>query len=236
MLSLPIIRRWSFEVFTNVHTLLAVATLVTLWLHLPSTPLLEGSRLYLLLCCIVFSTNKLLRYFSIIYSSLSITNRSLAVIQQQGEGVEVRIRMARPLRFKAGQYIYLSLWGLSSFSAFELHPFQICWAYQEDSEQQVLVLLAQPRRGFTRALREAVFREYRAFIEGPYGKPVALGQYGTVLLFATGVGITGQLPYVKELLELYHQCRAKTRRIALFWELDAEGKCRHLHLRALKEY
>ncbi|OTA99792.1 hypothetical protein M426DRAFT_27187 [Hypoxylon sp. CI-4A] len=36
----------------------------------------------------------------------------------------------------------------------------------------------------------------------PYGKPLVLDQYGTVLLFATGIGITGQLPYMKELLTI----------------------------------
>lgn len=131
--------------------------------------------------------------------------------------------MARPLKFKAGQYIYLTLWGLSTFSALESHPFQICWAYQDEEGQQVLILLAQPRRGFTRKISGSSYQRYPAFVEGPYGKPLHLGQYGTILLLATGVGIAGQLAYIKELLQLYHECEAKTRRIALFWELDAEG-------------
>ncbi|KAI0190540.1 hypothetical protein F4808DRAFT_465644 [Astrocystis sublimbata] len=65
-------------------------------------------------------------------------------------------------------------------------------------------------------------QRHRALIEGPYGRSLSLGEYGTVLLLATGVGIAGQLPYVKELLELYKNCQAKTRRVVLFWELDTE--------------
>src|SRR5438034_115156 len=64
----------------------------------------------------------------------------------------------------------------------------------------------------------------KATIEGPYGNELNLGSYGTVLLFATGIGIAGQLPYVKQLLEGYHNCKVKTRRIALFWETDSECK------------
>ncbi|KAI1416927.1 hypothetical protein F5Y13DRAFT_185764 [Hypoxylon sp. FL1857] len=221
LFSLPVIQRWMFELFTNLHTLLAIVTLGALWLHLPPTPLQEGPRLPLLISTAVFIAIKLLKLLNILYSNLSVRHKSIASIRTLGSGVEIQIRMARPLKFQAGQYIYLSLWGLSTFSAFEFHPFQICWSFQEERGRQVLILLAQPRRGFTRKLLGPGLRhEYRAFVEGPYGKPLSLGQYGTVLLLATGVGIAGQLAYIKELLKLHAQCDAKIRRIALFWELD----------------
>jgi NAD(P)H-flavin reductase len=54
------------------------------------------------------------------------------------------------------------------------------------------------------------------FIEGPYGSHTALDQYGTVLLFATGIGIAGQLSYMKEQLQLYREWQTKTRRHVLF--------------------
>jgi hypothetical protein len=64
----------------------------------------------------------------------------------------------------------------------------------------------------------------RAVVEGPYGNELPLDSYGTVLLFATGIGIAGQLPYVTQLLEAYLNCEVKTRRIALFWEVESERK------------
>jgi predicted ferric reductase len=154
----------------------------------------------------------------------------MATIKHHGDGVEISVRMARPLKFRAGQFVYLSLWNFSSLSAFESHPLQICWAYNDEDGQQVLVLLSQARRGFTRRLLMPTRRQHPALIEGPYGKTLSLGQYGTVLLFATDMGIAGQLPYIKELLELYRQCKAKTRRVALFWELEAEGKCLNVRI------
>ncbi|KAI1159500.1 hypothetical protein F5B18DRAFT_581492 [Nemania serpens] len=226
VLSLPAIRRRIFEVFSSLHTLLATTALVAIWLHLaPSSflPFQRGSRLYLLLCSVVFASTKVGRLLNVIYFSISFaTGSSMATVRQPEGGVEIRIRMARPLKFKAGQYIYLSLWRLSTLSIFESHPFQICWAYRDENDQQVIVLLVQPQRGFTRRLSRMSTRRYRAFIEGPYGKSLPLGEYGTVLLLATGVSIAKQLPYVKKLLELYQDCQAKTRRIALFWELDED--------------
>ncbi|KAI0191344.1 hypothetical protein F4808DRAFT_443927 [Astrocystis sublimbata] len=221
--SLPFIRHRMFELFTNIHTILVTATLVALWLHLPGSSLQRGPRLYLLLGSVVFVSTKVGRFLNIMYLSVSLRASSLATVQTRGDGIEIRVRMARPLQFEPGQYIRLSLWHLSTFSAFEFHPFQICWAYRDESDRQVIVLLVQPRRGFTRRLVGSSSRRYRAFVEGPYGKSLSVGEYGTVLLLATGVGIAGQLPHIKKLLELYEDCQVKTRRIALFWELDAEA-------------
>ncbi|KAI9767709.1 MAG: hypothetical protein M1839_004370 [Geoglossum umbratile] len=75
--------------------------------------------------------------------------------------------------------------------------------------------------------------EMKAIIEGPYGNELNLELYGTVLLFATGIGIAGQLPYVKQLLEGYHNCEVKTQRIALFWEMDSECKNLPISMRIL---
>lgn len=62
----------------------------------------------------------------------------------------------------------------------------------------------------------------KAFIDGPYGRELDLSQYGTVLLFATDIGIAAQLPYLKQLIAERREWDSKTRRIALFWEIGAE--------------
>jgi hypothetical protein len=94
----------------------------------------------------------------------------------------------------------------------------------------VLVLIVQKRRGFTEKLFLHASNsldsrsEMRAVIEGLYSKELNLKLYSTVLLFATGIRTAGQLPYFTQLLQEYHNCEVKTRRIALFWELDSECK------------
>ena len=97
-----------------------------------------------------------------------------------------------------------------------------------------MVFIVQKQRGFTKNLflhansNRSQNYEIRALVKGPYGKELDLKSYGTVLLFATGIGIAGMLPYVTQLLEGYHNCEVKTRRIALFWELESECKLLHL--------
>jgi NAD(P)H-flavin reductase len=91
-------------------------------------------------------------------------------------------------------------------------------------------MVVQRQKGFTKNLVLHTNNDFdegfemRAVIEGPYGEELKLDSYGTVLLFATGIGIAGQLPYIERLLEGYRNCEVKTRRIALFWEVESECK------------
>jgi hypothetical protein len=56
-----------------------------------------------------------------------------------------------------------------------------------------------------------------ALIEGPYGGLHSLSSYGTVLLFAGGVGITHQLPYIRHLVTGFSSNTVATRRLTLVW-------------------
>lgn len=200
-----------------------VVALVALWFHLPSDYIYKVPRLYVLLSSIIFVIIKLLRICNIMYMS-GMNSVATVLVDREHTGVELRIRLARPRKIYAGQFIYLCLPGLSTLSLLRSHPFQVAWAYTDES-RQVLVLLVQPRRGFTRKLLLAdPHHEYKAAVEGPYGPRMPLDQFGTVLLFATNIGVSGQLLFMKEILELYANHKAKARRIALFWEIDVEGK------------
>ncbi|KAL8903803.1 MAG: hypothetical protein Q9207_003695 [Kuettlingeria erythrocarpa] len=48
-------------------------------------------------------------------------------------------------------------------------------------------------------------------------------EYGTVFMFASGLGIAAQLPYIKQLLWDGAQCRTRTKRIHLVWQLRDPG-------------
>jgi len=56
----------------------------------------------------------------------------------------------------------------------------------------------------------------RAIIKGPYSEEIHLDEYRTVLLFAAGIGIASQLPYLRQLFENFHNYNAKAKKIALF--------------------
>ncbi|KAF2230071.1 hypothetical protein EV356DRAFT_520207 [Viridothelium virens] len=80
------------------------------------------------------------------------------------------------------------------------------------------------RTGFTRQLYDrAAASPSRTLdnlcgaIEGPYGGHEPLSSYGTVVLFAAGVGITHQMPYLRQLLRGYAEGTVSTRKIVLVW-------------------
>lgn len=139
------------------------------------------------------------------------------------DAVHVHVQLPRPWRPQAGQYVYFS----TSFA--QSHPFYVSWWYRDTKGHDFVVLIVQRRKGFTRNLLLRAMNSFdtgdgqRAVIEGPYGNELDLTSYGTVLLFATGIGIAAQLPYVRVLLESYHNYDVKSRKIALFWEIDSEG-------------
>lgn len=143
--------------------------------------------------------------------------------------VHLHVRLSRGWHHRAGQYVYLCVPGVSRTSFLQLHPFYVAWWYRE-GEFDYTVFIIEKYTGFTKFLVECSSRDRRAhehltaLIEGPYGKELELDLYGTVLLFATGIGIAGQLSYVSQLLQDYRSCETKTKRIALFWQVRPEGK------------
>jgi len=161
------------------------------------------------------------------------------------DAVRVHVKLPRAWEPQAGQYIYLCIPGVNYTAFAQLHPFYVAWRERNNGDTYA-VLIVQKRRGFTKHLflhREHLFdgdpekrdlyqrnhlhgvKGIRAVIEGPYGRELSLDSYGTVLLFATDIGITGQLSYVDQLLDGYHNCEVKTRRISLFWQVESESKC-----------
>jgi NAD(P)H-flavin reductase len=63
-----------------------------------------------------------------------------------------------------------------------------------------------------------------AFIEGPYGGLENLRSYGTVLLFAGGVGITHQLSHLHDLVCGFSDGMCSTRKITLIWSVRTEDQ------------
>lgn len=59
-----------------------------------------------------------------------------------------------------------------------------------------------------------------AFVEGPYGEQ-NFQSYGTVMLFAAGVGITHQVPHVRDLVAAYSNGTCATRKITLVWIIQS---------------
>jgi len=135
--------------------------------------------------------------------------------------LQVDITIPRPWPVKAGQSVYLSIPKLGIFTGLRGHPFMISW-WERDRNGLKISLLVKSRAGFTAELDRHTQKDLRAFIDGPYGIRHDFGEYGTVIMFATGIGIAGHIPYIKDLISGYNNCEVKTRRIRLLWEIEEQ--------------
>lgn len=138
--------------------------------------------------------------------------------------LQVDITVPRPWPVKAGQSIFLSIPRLGAFTGLRGHPFMISW-WERDRKGLTISLLVKSRAGFTAELDRHTNKPLRAFIDGPYGMKHDFGEYGTVIMFATGIGIAGHLPYMKDLISGYNSCEVVTRRIRLVWEIKEQCEC-----------
>ncbi|KAH6883860.1 ferric reductase transmembrane component 3 [Thelonectria olida] len=234
-----LLRRRLYEVFLSLHFTLSLAVLAALYLHKP-TSISESPTVYLFAAVCLLVLTGCVRFGLVLYRNVRYGRplsrasvRTITFKRSTGEdiplsdAVHLHIRLSRTWKHRAGQYVYLCIPGVSHTSFAQLHPFYVAWWYR-DGGYDYAVFIMQKQRGFTDRVFSHRASEYDkvadlvAVIEGPYGKELNLDSYGTVLLFATGIGIASQLPYVAQLLDGYQNCEVKTRRITLFWQVDSE--------------
>lgn len=134
------------------------------------------------------------------------------------EVLQVDVTVPRPWQVKAGQFIFLSIPKLGIFTGIRGHPFMVTW-WERDQDGLRISLLVKSRAGFTAELSRHLNKDLLAFIDGPYSAHHDFGQYGTVVMLATGIGIAGHIPYIKDLISGYNNCTVKTRRVRLLWQI-----------------
>jgi len=142
-----------------------------------------------------------------------------AKISRHGDTAHVKIWLTSPWKVQAGQYVQVWIPGISLFST---HPLVVAW-WDEDSQGRAIAihLHVRARKGFTKGLVSGPETEtsLQAWIDGPYGASRKLGNYATVILLCTGVGVANQIPYIKELLQCYREGSVRTKKVVLHWEL-----------------
>ena len=242
-----VIRHAFYETFLHIHQLLAIATIVGVKIHCKLAHLPgEG---YIDWAIALWVLERAARVFRLIYRNISPRRVTKVTIEAlQGSDIEacrVTIDMARPWRYRPGSHLYIYL---PTVSFWMNHPFSIAWSetrdmYSLDSASEKLPqrkssmvdmtsrqtttmsLIIAKRTGMTAKL----FEKARAsatgtlttygLVEGPYGGLDSLYSYGTVVLFAAGVGITHQIGHVRDLLEGHAAGTVATQKIVLVWSV-----------------
>jgi hypothetical protein len=104
--------------------------------------------------------------------------------------VNIRLRLSRPLKVKAGEYICLWIPSVSFWSLSQSHPFTVTsWP---EGKQTYLDLFVEPRRGLTRDLLTYSKLHHGgpdclALFSGLHGISAPIDDYEIGLLIASGL-------------------------------------------------
>ncbi|KAM5345563.1 hypothetical protein ACJ41O_011424 [Fusarium nematophilum] len=240
------LRHAFYETFKLLHILAATTAIVGLWYHLKFKDDLrqpgDGKyRWFLYMYCIValWTFDRTWRIWRIIRSHVGGSRTRTVIEALPGNAVRLTMTLARPWKISPGQHAYLYM---PSISLWQSHPFSVAWydgvedpknerlaSTNQDllaMQQQRVSFIIRGRTGMTDTLYKKALvapggrLETTCFAEGPYGGHHSFDSYGTVVLFAGGVGITHPVPYIKHLVQGYNEGTVATRRILLVWTIQ----------------
>ena len=213
--AVPWFRNRLYEMFRIVHFGCFTLIPVSLWFHAATAS--KMARIQAIIGASVWIATQVHRNLLFIYRNFSITKpRTSVSIHKIYDSVGVEIVLPRPWIVKPGQYAYLTMLNPGFFSIFQRHPFMVASSKNEGS----IEMRIQPRAGFTRRLFEGRKHKRSAFVEGPYGSGLDLEEFGTVVLFASSIGIAGLIPYIQSIVRDYKRSRIKTRDLLLIWHVE----------------
>ncbi|KAH9206361.1 cell surface metalloreductase [Leptodontidium sp. 2 PMI_412] len=223
LLSIPILRRPSYELFLRIHQSLALLVMYSTLRHLMLTSKFPWLFVYIFagICAALF----VFQLGTAVFRNKAWGHSfSQAYITRVNDTVRIRIVASRPVEVKAGQYI--NIWiPYVSWYILQSHPFVVTnWV---EGKQGTLDLFIQPRRGFTRDLFRHGTTDERDIIprlvlfSGPHGISIPVVKYETVLMVATAFGIAALVSYLRKLTHSYQTCKTRTRRVHLVWQLQS---------------
>jgi predicted ferric reductase len=215
--SLQIVQRFLYEWFLRSHFFLSAVALVAIWRHVGFKKQL--SSILLQVGIYLWTAASLFHWMLFAFRNIVIGRPfARAQVEEVSNALRVTVTVPRAWEVKAGQYIFLAI---PKAGIFQSHPFMIAW-WEWSVTGLKVYLLVKRRHGFTKDLTGRIGKISLAFIDGPYGQKHDFGDYGTVIMFATDIGIAGHMPFIKDLVRGYNSCEVRTRRIVVVWQMEHE--------------
>nr|XP_036577569.1 ferric-chelate reductase [Colletotrichum truncatum]KAF6784567.1 ferric-chelate reductase [Colletotrichum truncatum] len=195
---------------------------------------------YLWPVVIFWAGDRVWRACRVFYGNFGHGGSKALVEALPGNACRVTVTMARPWTFGPGQHAYVYM---PSISWWQSHPFSVAWAEEAEdpqaekmslNRQDILAMRKTTMSFIIRArtgMTDTLYRKAAAcpdgrmtttcMIEGPYGGLHGMRSYGTVMLFAGGVGITHQVPHVRDLVAGYANGTVAARKVVLIWIIQS---------------
>jgi predicted ferric reductase len=233
-----VFRHAFYETFKILHIVFAAVAVVGLWYHLDLKNLPQLKYMYPVVVLWIF--DRTARFLRLGYHNVGAGGTKTLVEALPGGACRVTVSMARPWTFKPGQHAYLYM---PSISYWQSHPFSVAWSEESEhldgdklpmdrtdilaSKKTTMSFIIRGRTGFTGTLynKASACAEGKmmtsAYLEGPYGGMHMMHSYGTVMLFAGGVGITQAVPHVRDLVIGYNNGSVAARKVVLVWIIQS---------------
>lgn len=236
LLSPSVVRHAFYETFLGIHILLAITSIVGVWMHC------SGMREqgFVMAATVIWIVERGLRIISILRRNVGNGGTQAEVEALPGDAVRVTLRVAKPWKFTPGAHVYMYMPSVGHITS---HPFSLAWSEEEDewNTEKALPVTRQDAFGTRRTNMSLIIRRRTGFtdklfkkaemspagkfttsalVEGPYGEQ-SFASYGTVMLFAAGVGITHQVPHVRDLVAGYANGTHATRKVTLVWIIQS---------------
>lgn len=238
--SISVIRHAFYESFLHLHQALVVIILSGILLHCEKENLPQKPFIYVLIA--LWALERFTRLVRIFYRR----GTTVQVEALEGGACRLTFDVHGTWTKSPGCHIYAYI---PSVSLWMSHPFSVAWAgsgqpgdspthdtcESSDTEADFKVVgkgqrtavscIIAKRTGMTAALYQKASSSpsgiinLRAFLEGPYGGLDNMRSYGTVVLFAGGVGITHQLSHVRDLVAGFADGTCATRKVVLVWSV-----------------
>ncbi|KAL2862454.1 ferric reductase family protein [Aspergillus lucknowensis] len=236
------IRHAFYETFLHLHIAVVTVAFIFGWIHVEG----HAAHKLLLAAIILWGVERAARIATILYRNGSRVPTTAVIEYLPNDLLKVALHIPRPWHITPGQHLYLYI---PSISLWTSHPFSVCWSENwelldtcdttpdadteksnnEKRQRDTIYILIRRRTGFTETLARRVRRSVNqtlsvhAIVEGPYGGIHSLDSYGTVILFAGGVGITHHLLYLQRLVRGQVDGTVATKRITLVWAVRSLG-------------
>lgn len=233
-----IARHAYYEFFKILHILLALAALVGLWLHLQMVA--PDAIKWLVPVAGIWAGDHFIRFARLVYFNFGNGGTKTLVEAMPDNAIRLTVTMARPWTFRPGQHAYLYM---PTISFWQSHPFSLAWSDEADapssdkiamnrqdilaSRKTTMSFIIRARTGMTNTLYQRAAASYdgrmstTCWVEGPYGGEHSLHSYGSVMLFAGGVGITHAVPHVRDLVAGYANGTVAARKVVLVWIIQS---------------
>lgn len=239
------VRHAFYETFLHIHQVLAFATVLGVYVHCKQGNLPQMN--YLQWIVAIWLLERSFRMLRILYRNVSTSGCTKATVEAlPGDACRVTFELKRPWKVTPGCHVYAYLPTVSFWMS---HPFSIAWSdsrptpyltledeklptSQQDLGVEIptrtttsISLIMSKRSGMTAKLYNRARASptgiitIAAAVEGPYGGLESLHSYGTVILFAGGVGITHQISHVRDLLAKYEEGSVATQKIIFVWSV-----------------